>query len=51
MERAYYYVENYEPEPEATDDTVVYEAKPDVEFVITRGTMLHSILQVNVLNV
>ena len=37
MERAYYYVENYEPEPEATDDTVVYEAKPDVEFVITRG--------------
>ena len=31
MERAYYYVENYEPEPEATDDTVVYEAKPDVE--------------------
>ena len=37
MERAYYYVENFEPEPEATDDTVVYEAKPDVEFVITRG--------------
>lgn len=37
MERAYYYVENYEPEPEATDDTVVYEAKQDVEFVITRG--------------
>ena len=25
MERAYYYVENFEPEPEATDDTVVYE--------------------------
>lgn len=37
MERAYYYVENYEPEPEANDDTVVYEAKQDVEFVITRG--------------
>ena len=37
MERAYYYVENYEPEPEASDDVVVYEAKEDVEFVITRG--------------
>lgn len=37
MERAYYYVENYEPEPEASDDAVVYEAKEDVEFVITRG--------------
>ena len=37
MERAYYYVENYEPEVEATDDTVMYEAKPDTEFVITRG--------------
>lgn len=37
MERAYYYVENYEPEPEANDDAVVYEAKEDVEFVITRG--------------
>ena len=30
MERAYYYVENYEPEPEASDDAVVYEAKEDV---------------------
>ena len=37
MERAYYWVENYEPEPEANDDVVMYEAKPDVEFVITRG--------------
>ena len=37
MERAYYYVENYEPEVEATDDTVMYEAKPDTEIVITRG--------------
>ncbi len=37
MERAYYWVENYEPDPESTDDTVMYEAKPDVEFVITRG--------------
>ena len=37
MERAYYYVENYEPEVEATDDTVMYEAKPDTDFVITRG--------------
>ena len=37
IERAYYYVENYEPEPEASDDAVVYEAKEDVEFVITRG--------------
>lgn len=37
MERAYYYVENYEPEIEATDDTVMYEAKLDTEFVITRG--------------
>ena len=37
MERAYYYVENYEPEPEASDDAVVYEAKEDVEFVITRA--------------
>lgn len=37
MERAYYYVENYEPEPEASDDAVVYEAKEEVEFVITRG--------------
>lgn len=37
MERAYYYVENYEPEPEASDDAVVYEAKEDVEFVISRG--------------
>lgn len=37
MERAYYWVENYEPEPEATDDTMMYEAKPEVDFVITRG--------------
>ena len=37
MERTYYYVENYEPEPEVSDDAVVYEAKEDVEFVITRG--------------
>ena len=37
MERAYYWVENYEPDPESTDYTVMYEAKPDVEFVITRG--------------
>ena len=50
MERAYYYVENYEPEPEATDDTVVYEAKQDVEFVITRGDDAASTLLVNVLN-
>lgn len=35
--RAWYYVQNYEPEPEATDDTVIYEAKPDTDFVITRG--------------
>lgn len=37
MERAYYYVENYQPDPEATDDAVVYEAREDVDFVITRG--------------
>ena len=35
--RAWYYVENYVPEPDATDDVVMYEAKPDVDFVITRG--------------
>ena len=37
VERAWYYVENYVPEPEVVDDTVYYEAKPDTDFVITRG--------------
>lgn len=37
VQRAWYYVENYVPEPEATDDTVFYEAKPSTDFVITRG--------------
>lgn len=37
VRRAWYYVENYVPEPDATDDVVMYEAKPDVDFVITRG--------------
>lgn len=37
MERAYYWVENFVPEPEANDNTVTYEAKPEVDFVITRG--------------
>lgn len=37
VHRAWYYEENYVPEPDATDDVVMYEAKPDVDFVITRG--------------
>lgn len=37
VHRAWYYVENYVPEPDATDDVVMYEAKPDMDFVITRG--------------
>lgn len=37
VHRAWYYVENYVPEPDATDDVVMYEAKPDVDFVIIRG--------------
>ncbi len=37
MERAWYLVENYVPDPEAVEELVRYEAKPDVEFVITRG--------------
>lgn len=37
VHQAWYYVENYVPEPDATDDVVMYEAKPDVDFVITRG--------------
>lgn len=37
VHRAWHYVENYVPEPDATDDVVMYEAKPDVDFVITRG--------------
>ncbi|WP_276789652.1 GTPase ObgE [Veillonella magna] len=37
VHRAWYYVENYVPEPDATDDVVMYEAKLDVDFVITRG--------------
>ena len=37
VERTWYYVENYVPEPEVVDDTVYYEAKPDIDFVITRG--------------
>lgn len=37
VNRAWYYVENYVPEPEAVDDTVLYEAKPDTDFTITRG--------------
>lgn len=37
VHRAWYYMENYVPEPDATDDVVMYEAKPDVDFVITRG--------------
>lgn len=37
VERTWYYVENYVPEPEVVDDTVYYEAKPDTDFVITRG--------------
>lgn len=37
MERAWVLVDTYVPEPEAVEDTVLYEAKPDVDFVITRG--------------
>ncbi len=37
MERAWYLVEHFVPEPEEKDETIMYEAKPDVEFVITRG--------------
>ncbi|WP_277300984.1 GTPase ObgE [Veillonella montpellierensis] len=37
MERAYYWVENFVPDPESNEDVVVYEPKPEVEFVITRG--------------
>lgn len=37
MERAWYLVENFVPEPEASEDVVEYKAKPDVDFVITRG--------------
>lgn len=37
MERAWELVENYVPEPEVVDDTVLYEAKPDVEFEIKRN--------------
>ncbi len=37
IERACYYVQNYVPAPEAKDDVVLYEAKKDVDFVISRG--------------
>ena len=37
IERAWYLVRNYVPEPEATDDTVLYEAKPDNDFTIVRN--------------
>lgn len=37
IERACYYVQNYVPDPEAKDDVVFYEAKKDVDFVISRG--------------
>lgn len=37
IERACYYVQNYVPDPEAKDDVVLYEAKKDVDFVISRG--------------
>lgn len=37
MERAWELVQTHVPEPEAIDDTVMYEAKPEVDFVITRG--------------
>lgn len=36
IERACYYVQNYVPAPEAKDDVVLYEAKKDVDFVISR---------------
>lgn len=37
MERVWYLVKNYVPEPEAEDESVLYEAKPDTDFTITRG--------------
>ncbi|MDY3974563.1 MAG: Obg family GTPase CgtA, partial [Veillonella caviae] len=37
VHRAWYYVENFVPEPEAKDEAVEYIAKPDTDFVITRG--------------
>lgn len=38
MEKAYTEVENYVPEPEAVDETVIYDATADKEeFTITRG--------------
>lgn len=37
MERAYELVQSYVPDPEETDDLVIYEAKPDVDFEITRN--------------
>lgn len=37
MERVWYLVKNYVPEPDAEDETVLYEAKPDTDFTITRG--------------
>ncbi len=38
MEKAYSEVENYVPEPEAIDETVIYDATADKEeFTITRG--------------
>lgn len=37
VERAWYYVTNYVPDPETTVEEVTYEAKPEKEFEITRG--------------
>lgn len=37
MERAWQLVDTYVPEPDAEDEVVVYNAKPDVDFVITRN--------------
>lgn len=37
VHRAWYYVENFVPEPEAKEEAVEYVAKPDTDFVITRG--------------
>lgn len=37
MERAWQLVDTYVPEPDAEDEVVVYDAKPDVDFVITRN--------------
>lgn len=37
MERAWELIQTHIPEPETIDESVLYEAKPEVDFVITRG--------------